>query len=901
MDKTNKKAKTQRSLVKRPIQRSLLLSSIAFMLLLSVMLAFFSYRVFSKALYEDYDSRLTSAITYIEHNADADDLEQCLKTGTSSEKRDRMQLFLNIIVDDLGLEYIYIVIPDPIKGVMINVISATSAAEREAGEEDMLILEETDAYTAAELSRFSSFWGTDGVNFFEETSDYGSFYTGCKALKNSSGETIALICVDLKSSDLHKELNDLVIYSILSAVAVIGLFGLIIIIWLRKKVTNPLLALENSTRNFANRDKDQKDVQDFHFDMPDIKTRNEVEALGEAINKMAADMKAYVEEILTAESRIRETEQENLRLAEKAEAAAKIAALKETVSTLFMNMPAMTFSKDVRNGKYLSCNRAFAEYAHKENTDEIVGMTDEELFGKEAGEQFIARDKTALSMDKPYVFYEEVVDQDGRLRQMQTTKLKFTDPAGNPCILGMCVDITEINELKKESIKVKAAYEEARDASVTYSNIARALASDYAYLYYIDLKTDHFIEYSKNTQGEELVAERNGDDFFAESRKDAKVLLHADDYAAFVQIFTKESILHSIEKRGKFTFTYRLLVNGEPVYMNMKATMMENDEDHLIIGVNNIDAQMKYQEEYERVLEERITYARVTALSGDYICVYTVDPNTDKYIEYSATKDYEGLGLSKGGEDFFTRALEEGNRIIYEEDREKFATSFTKKKVLKEIRKNKMFTLTYRLMIQGVPTYVNAKAAIIEEKDGPQLIIGVSNIDAQIKKEEEYARTLSVERNKANLDALTGTKNKHAYVDFETELNRRIEEEDDVRFAVVVCDINDLKKVNDTYGHHKGDIYIKQASQIICDTFKHSPVFRIGGDEFAVIAQGKDYENINELMEKLAESNRKTAQTTEDVVLACGVAVFNNDKRVSAVFERADIKMYENKKKLKEE
>ena len=897
-------------IVKKPIQRSLLLSGISFMLLLSAFLAFFSYRVFSKALYDDYDSRLLSVVTLIEHSVDADDLAQCLADNkglpeeerVTSVKYDQFQQFLNTVIDDFGLDYIYLVIPDPENALMHNAISATSAAEREAGETDMPIWDQSDAYSAEELERYNAFWNADTINYFEESSDWGVYYTACKPLRDSQGETVALICVDLSSEYLHHELNTLLIYSILSAVIMIGLFAFIIIVWFRKKVTTPLLALENSTRNYASRNRDKTDIRDFSFDMPNINTENEVQSLGEAINKMAVDMQNYIEEIITAEKVIGEKEQENLRLAEKAKAAAEIAELKESVSALLANMPAMTFSKDVESGQYVACNRAFAEYAQKETTEEVIGLTDKDIFSDETAERIAEDDKKVLSMDKPYIFYEEVLNREGDSRQVQTTKMKFTDPSGKLCILAMCLDITEMNEIKKETILAKAAYQEARDASVTYSNIARALATDYSYLYYIDLKTDNYIEYSSEQRsGEELGVERKGKDFFGESRREALTHIYSDDREVFTQVFTKANVLHAIKKQGKFTLTYRLILNNSPVYVNMKATMMENDDGHLIIGVNNVDAQMKYQEAFERVAEERITYSRITALSGDYISIYTVDPNTDHYLEYSTTKDYEGLGLAKSGDDFFNQAIKESKRVVYSEDIKRFNSVFSKEKILKEIKKNKLFIHNYRLILGDEPIYVCLKATIIEEKDGPQLIIGISNIDAQVKREEEYQHNLSMERNKANLDALTGVKNKHAYVDFEEELNKHIDKGDKkLHFAIVVFDVNDLKKVNDTLGHNRGDLLIKQASQIICDTFKHSPVFRVGGDEFAVIAQDRDYDNIDELLEKIHESNRQNIGT-ENAVIACGMARFETEKNVSAVFERADVKMYENKKKLKDE
>ena len=56
-----------------------------------------------------------------------------------------------------------------------------------------------------------------------------------------------------------------------------------------------------------------------------------------------------------------------------------------------------------------------------------------------------------------------------------------------------------------------------------------------------------------------------------------------------------------------------------------------------------------------------------------------------------------------------------------------------------------------------------------------------------------------------------------------------------------MADINNLKYVNDTYGHELGDEYIKGCCRIICNIFEESQVYRIGGDEFVVILKDSDY------------------------------------------------------------
>ena len=147
-------------------------------------------------------------------------------------------------------------------------------------------------------------------------------------------------------------------------------------------------------------------------------------------------------------------------------------------------------------------------------------------------------------------------------------------------------------------------------------------------------------------------------------------------------------------------------------------------------------------------------------------------------------------------------------------------------------------------------------------------------------------------------DALTGVGNKFAFDDVEKEMNKRIENGQEEPFLIVVCDINDLKIINDTKGHIVGDSYIQKACTAICNTFKHSRVFRIGGDEFIAICRGEDFENIDQLLKKMNSINSQNRKNG-DVQIAYGMARFENDTDVQDVFRRADKKMYEQKMWLK--
>ena len=164
---------------------------------------------------------------------------------------------------------------------------------------------------------------------------------------------------------------------------------------------------------------------------------------------------------------------------EHADREQRIAELTASVRSLLTNMPALTFSKDVEHGRYLACNQMFAEYANKSRPEEVVGLTDFEIFDEVTARHFVEDDKKALSMDEPYVFFEDVPDAAGVQKQFQTTKLKFTDETGRLCMLGMCVDVTEMMTIKRKNDEILLQKEIAdaknRSKSTFLSNMSHEI------------------------------------------------------------------------------------------------------------------------------------------------------------------------------------------------------------------------------------------------------------------------------------------------------------------------------------------------------------------------------------------------------------------------------------------
>ena len=153
------------------------------------------------------------------------------------------------------------------------------------------------------------------------------------------------------------------------------------------------------------------------------------------------------------------------------------------------------------------------------------------------------------------------------------------------------------------------------------------------------------------------------------------------------------------------------------------------------------------------------------------------------------------------------------------------------------------------------------------------------------------------------VDALTKVKNKGAFSDAIEKLQMQTDKEGaQMKFAIGVFDCDELKMINDKFGHDKGDVYLQAACRVICRTFRHSPVYRIGGDEFAAILRNEDYQNRETLVKQfemmVTSINSSTENRWEQVHVSMGIAVFDplGDSSVNDVVHRADKIMYENKR-----
>lgn len=124
-------------------------------------------------------------------------------------------------------------------------------------------------------------------------------------------------------------------------------------------------------------------------------------------------------------------------------------------------------------------------------------------------------------------------------------------------------------------------------------------------------------------------------------------------------------------------------------------------------------------------------------------------------------------------------------------------------------------------------------------------------------------------------------------------------------YTVISFDLNNLKFVNDTYGHAKGDILIKSAAEVISQTFdKQGITARMGGDEFVAVLMTSEKKVINQLIEEMYQNIDRKNQEIQGLNLSIAYGYASNseisENNIEKLYQIADNRMYQNKKQYKE-
>ncbi len=289
------------------------------------------------------------------------------------------------------------------------------------------------------------------------------------------------------------------------------------------------------------------------------------------------------------------------------------------------------------------------------------------------------------------------------------------------------------------------------------------------------------------------------------------------------------------------------------------------------------------------------TLVDILAAQCEYL--FYIDITNDHYRQFTMKGGYVTTDENEIGANFFEETYKNIDVIIYKDDREKLRKALTKDTLLPHLVEGKIFTINYRMITSGSPVYYNMRVSR-SAADPNHIIAEVRNIQSQVNKENDFKEKIKKAQDEARYDALTGCYNYLAMEEAKELLNDKIRN-GTYHSALALCDLNDLKIINDTFGHPKGDEYLVESVAIIKKHFPHSCVFRVGGDEFIIVIMKEDFEKRDQLIENFTEEIINNIKEFKPIIAIGKAEIIDQNTTTDQLIAEADKQMYINKFYLK--
>ena len=303
---------------KKRLRTTIVTASIIFALCISLGIGSIGFVTYYRGMIERYQDYISGIIKITEKELNADDLKECIDSGKKSAKYEETQLFMNEIKDSYDIDYIYMLIPlhkdgtDNMKYVMCGIRQDE--------------LDDTDNKTLGDLSgteyspKVSEYYldamksDSDDIVYYANRTEFGYMYTGLKALRSSDGKAVAILAVDISMGQIRTAyLHYLKVVSMDSLILTF-LFLLVLQAWMTHRIIRPIRRMKQSSENFVNDSRKEKEPEKLEFCDPDINTNDEMESLSRSLVNMSEDLKRYMINLMN-ESRQKERIESELNIA----------------------------------------------------------------------------------------------------------------------------------------------------------------------------------------------------------------------------------------------------------------------------------------------------------------------------------------------------------------------------------------------------------------------------------------------------------------------------------------------------------------------------------------------------------------------------------------------------------
>ena len=395
---------------------------------------------------------------------------------------------------------------------------------------------------------------------------------------------------------------------------------------------------------------------------------------------------------------------------------------------------------------------------------------------------------------------------------------------------------------------------------------------------------------------------------------------HVDDYIKHGRILEEyrkiEEKLYTLKNTNsdiKFIYVYKVEADGFHVIFDLNTSMIEADkpgdvvefEESLAPYIDDLLAGRPIppiitDDEYGYLLT---LYKPLYDKNGDCQCYAAVDLSMNVLSDYARTFVIKLIALFAGCFVFIFAiglAFVENNIILPVNTMAYCAKNFSYDN---EAAREKNIERMKSLRIKTGDEIENLYSALIRTTEN---LLNYFKYLQRAKGQVADMQVKVFEMDKiAHIDSLTGVKNKNAYSEEIAKLDKKIAA-GAAEFCIVMIDVNYLKRVNDTYGHERGNEYLVNACRLACGVFGKEHVYRVGGDEFVVLIEGDKVSLCKYFVAQFGvEMNHKLSNEMlalwEKVSAAIGVAYYEagKDKTAEEVFKRADKEMYANKLAMK--
>ena len=326
-----------------------------------------------------------------------------------------------------------------------------------------------------------------------------------------------------------------------------------------------------------------------------------------------------------------------------------------------------------------------------------------------------------------------------------------------------------------------------------YDNISRSLAEVYEAIYYIDIETGEYREFSTSREYAAMNVPTECRDFYSETRDNIEKYVYPEDREFAKSLYYKDVVLKNLEGRKSFEYKYRVMVGDEARYYRF-TVMRAKDGRHFVLYGKDINDEITAESILMEHQKQNITFSQIAeSLASNYDEIYYVDVENGAYVGYGSNDMYGQLEIRHIGDDFFGESIKNIPKVIHKNDRDMLMDFINRDNMISAMEGRKRYSIDYRISLNGKNQ--NLRLTVRYSSDRSHFIIGVENIDAEVNREKQVLRALNTEKKLARRDELTGVKNKTAYRELEQAVQANMDKDMDyLPFAIIVCDANDLNR-----------------------------------------------------------------------------------------------------------